>query len=106
VKVAVRGFRLNPMGLDKTPRKGWGNLHFRIDGGKYDTPHYAGANGRLAVRLGVAGKYSPAVTPDITYTGLPPGKYSLVASLANNDLSETGIRARVVSACGADRRRL
>src|SRR6266568_1457426 len=35
VKVVVRGFKLDPIGLDKAPRKGWGNLHFRMDGGKY-----------------------------------------------------------------------
>jgi len=68
-----------------------------MDGGKYDTAQYAGANGKLAVRLGIAGRYSPAVTPTITYTRLPPGKYVLVASLANNDLSDTGVHARVVS---------
>jgi hypothetical protein len=96
VRVAVTGFKLDPTALDKAPRRGRGNLHFRMDGGKYDTPRYAGANGKLAVRLGVAGKYSPAVKPEITYSGLPPGRHSLVASLANNDLSETGVRAQVV----------
>jgi hypothetical protein len=96
VRVAVKGFKLDPTGLDKRPRKGYGNLHFRMDGGRYDAPRYAGANGKLAVRLGVAGKYAVAVTPSITYARLPPGRHTLVVSLANNDLSETGVRAVVV----------
>jgi hypothetical protein len=94
--VAVMGFNLDGADLDKTPRKGRGNVQFTMDGGKYDTPRYAGANGKLAVRLGVAGKYSVAVMPSITYTGLPRGKHTLVAALANNDLSQTGVRAQIV----------
>lgn len=96
VNVAVTGFMLDQRDLDKAPQKGKGIVLFSIDGGKYDTAQYAGANGKLAVRLGIAGRYSPAVTPTITYTRLPPGKYVLVASLANNDLSDTGVDARVV----------
>jgi hypothetical protein len=34
--------------------------------------------------------------PSITYTGLPRGKHTLVAALANNDLSQTGVRAQIV----------
>jgi hypothetical protein len=96
VNVAVTGFMLDPRELDKAPQKGKGIVLFSMDGGKYDTAHYAGANGKLAVRLGIAGKYSPAVTPTITYSQLPPGKHTLAASLANNDLSDTGVHARVV----------
>lgn len=96
VNVAVTGFALDPRHLDKAPEKGKGIVLFSMDGGKYDTAHYAGANGKLAVRLGIAGKYSPAVTPTITYSRLPPGVHTLVASLANTDLSSTGVRARVV----------
>jgi hypothetical protein len=96
VVVSVKDFKLDAAALDKAPRQGYGNLQFRMDGGKYDTPRYSGANGKLAVRLGVAGKYSPSVTPRITYSALPPGKHTLVASLANNDLSETGVQTRVV----------
>jgi hypothetical protein len=96
VNVAVTGFMLDPRDLDKAPEKGKGIVLFSMDGGKYDTGHYAGANGKLAVRLGIAGKYSPAVTPTITYSRLPPGEHTLVASLANTDLSDTGVHARVV----------
>lgn len=96
VRVVVRRFKLDPARLDKAPRQGEGNLQFRMDGGKYDTPRYAGANGRLAVRLGLGGKYSLAVTPEMTYTGLPRGRHTLVVFLANNDLSQTGVRGQVV----------
>ena len=96
VNVVVTGFMLDPRDLDKAPKKGKGIVLFSMDGGKYDTARYAGANGMLAVRLGIAGKYSPAVTPTITYSRLPPGKHTLVASLANTDLSDTGVHARVV----------
>jgi hypothetical protein len=96
VKVAVTSFKLDPTNLDKAPENGHGALLFTMDGGRFDTPRHAGANGRLAVRLGIAGKYSPAVRPEITYKGLPPGRHTLVAALVNNDLSRTGVRARVV----------
>jgi hypothetical protein len=95
VKVAVTGFKLDAPNLDKAPEHGHGTLLFSMDGGRFDTPRYAGTNGRLAERLGVAGKYSPALRPEITYAGLPRGRHVLVASLANNDLSQTGVRARV-----------
>jgi plastocyanin len=41
----------------------------------------------------VDGKYSPSVTPSITYRGLPPGKHKLEVYLANNDHSNTGVEA-------------
>jgi len=95
VKVAVTGFKLDATALDKAPKKGRGNLLFSMDNGRFDTPRYSGTNGQLAARLGVAGKYSPAVQPEITYSGLPRGRHTLVVSLANNDLSQTGVRARL-----------
>ena len=53
----------------------------------------SGANGKLAVTLGVQGKYSPSVTPSITYKGLPPGKHRLEVYLANNDHTNTGVES-------------
>ena len=73
---------------------GEGHLHFSMDGGKFDHPKYSGANGQLAVKLGVDGKYSPSVTPTITYKGLPKGKHVLEVYLANNDHSNTGVEGR------------
>ena len=70
-----------------------GHLHFSMDKGKYDYPKYSGANGKLAVKLGIAGKYSPAVTRTITYSNLPKGTHTLVAFLANNDHSAVGPKA-------------
>jgi hypothetical protein len=65
-----------------------------MDNGKYDQPQYSGANGQLAVKLGVAGKYSPSVTPTITYKGLPKGKHELEVYLANNDHTNAGPEAK------------
>lgn len=96
VQVVVRGFRLDARHLDQAPRKGRGHLQFRLDGGRFDRARYSGASGRLAARLGVAGRFSPAVRPTITYQRIPAGRHTLVVSLANNDLSETGVRARTV----------
>ena len=92
-KVKLSGFTLSPSTVGKPPKAGQGHLHFEMDGGKYDLPKYSGANGDLAVKLGVQGKYSPSVTPTITYTSLPAGKHTLVVYLANNDHSEAGPKA-------------
>jgi hypothetical protein len=100
VRVSITGFKLDPSSLDKAPKRGHGIIEFTMDGGKYDKPRYAGASGTLAARLGVAGKYSPAVTPEITYAGLPSGRHVIVAALANNDLSQTGVSARVAFTVG------
>ena len=70
-----------------------GHVHFSLDGGKYDYPKYSGANGDLAVQLGVDGMYSPATEPSITYSGLPAGEHTLEVDLVNNDHSETGTTA-------------
>jgi hypothetical protein len=94
VKVKLTGFTLAPKQVGKPPQQGQGHLHFSMDGGKFDHPKYSGANGQLAVKLGVDGKYSPSVTPTITYKGLPKGKHELEVYLANNDHSDTGVEAK------------
>ena len=94
-KVKVSGFKLAPQNVGKPAKQGEGHLHFSMDGGKFDQPKFSGANGKLAVKLGVNGKYSPSVTPTITYTGLSKGTHNLEVYLANNDHSNTGVEARV-----------
>src|SRR3954452_4934717 len=98
VRVAVRvsGFRLDGKDVGKAPKRGFGHLHFRMDGGKYNRARYSRTGGALATRLGVAGRYSVATSPSITYERLPAGRHTLVVTLANNDLSETGVHARTV----------
>ena len=86
---------LDPKDVGKQKKPNTGHLHFQMDGGKFDYPRYSGANGKLAVTLGIAGKYSPAVLPTITYRHLPPGKHRLVVFLANNDHSPVGASASV-----------
>jgi plastocyanin len=93
-RVKLSGFTLDPKAVGKKPVEGHGHLHFSLDGGKYDHPKYSGANGKLAVQLGVDGKYSPSVTPTIVYSNLPEGKHELEVYLANNDHSDTGVEAR------------
>lgn len=92
--VRVTGVTLSPETVGEPARVGEGHLHFSLNGGKYDYPEYSGANGRLAVKLGVQGKYSLALRPTITYKNLPPGKYTLVVQIANNDHSLTGTSDR------------
>jgi hypothetical protein len=93
--VKLSNFKLDPKDVGKAPQPGKGHLHFSMDGGKFDYPKYSGANGMLAKKLGVTGKYSPSVTPTITYTGLPKGKHTLKVALANNDHSDAGATATV-----------
>jgi hypothetical protein len=91
-KVKIVKFKLAPSQVGKPAKQSEGHLHFSLDGGKYDYPKYSGANGKLATSLGVQGKYSPSVTPTITYKGLPAGKHKLVVYLANNDHTNTGVQ--------------
>ena len=93
--VKLRNFELDAKEVGKMKKAHMGNLHFSMDNGKYDHPRYSGANGQLAVMLGTAGKYSPAVKPSITYANLPRGKHTLVVMLANNDHSLAGPKASV-----------
>jgi hypothetical protein len=89
-RVNLDNFTLDAADVGKAPADGKGHLHFSLDNGKYDTPEYSGANGKLAKQLGVDGKYSPAVMPTITYTGIPAGRHTLKVELANNNHSPAG----------------
>jgi hypothetical protein len=91
--VKLTSFKICATCVGKTNGMNQGHLHFSLDGGKFDYPKYSGANGKLAVKLGIAGKYSPAVLPTITYKNLPKGKHTLKAFLANNDHSANGAKA-------------
>lgn len=86
-------FAIDAMDVGKARMSGKGHLHFALDGGKFDYPKYSGANGQLAVKLGIAGKYSPAVTRSITYKHLPAGMHTLTVFIVNNDHSNTGAKA-------------
>jgi hypothetical protein len=93
-KVKISNFKIAPNQVGKVAKQGEGHLHFALDEGKYDFPKYSGANGKFAVKLGVQGKYSPSLTPTITYKGLPPGQHKLEVYLANNDHTNTGVEAK------------
>jgi hypothetical protein len=93
--VKLTNFTLDPKAVGKQKVANRGHLHFQMDHGTFDYPKYSGANGQLAVKLGIAGKYSPSVTPSITYKHLPKGKHTLFVFLANNDHSPVGPRASV-----------
>ena len=90
VKVSLNDFTINAASVGKAPVAGEGHLHFQMDGGKYDHPKYSGANGDLAVKLHVDGKYSPSVTPGITYTNLPKGEHTLKVFLVDNVHTDLG----------------
>ena len=89
-------FTIDGKNVGKANMAGMGHLHFSVDGGKYDYEKYSGANGALAAKLGIAGKYSPSVTPSVTYTGLPKGKHTAMVFIVNNDHSNTGSSAKLV----------
>jgi hypothetical protein len=91
--VTLSNFELDPKDVGKKPQLGKGHLHFSLDGGKFDFPKYSGPNGKLAKQLGVTGKYSPSVEPQITYKGIPKGKHTIKVDLANNDHSPAGASA-------------
>lgn len=92
-EVKLQNFEIDAVNVGKAAEKNKGHLHFSLDGGKFDHPKYSGANGQLAVKLGVDGMYSPSTEPKITYSGLPKGKHTLEVDLANNDHSPTGASA-------------
>jgi hypothetical protein len=94
-KIALKNFKLSPQTVGQAPRPGQGHVHFKMDEGKFDFPKYSGPNGELAKKLGVQGKYSPSVTPTITYKHLPPGKHELEVYLANNNHTNVGVEAKV-----------
>jgi hypothetical protein len=93
VKVKLTNFKIDPASVGKSPQPGVGHLHFAMDGGKYDNSKYSGPNGKLAEQLGVDGKYSPSLAPEIVYSNLPPGKHKLEVYLANNNHTPTGVEA-------------
>jgi hypothetical protein len=95
VKVALEDFNISAKTVGQAPRPGQGHLHFTLDDGKFDVPKYSGKNGQLGKKLGVAGKYSPALAPTITYKGLPKGKHELKVDLANNNHTNVGVDAKV-----------
>src|SRR3954468_1903849 len=85
VTVATKNFKIDAKDVGKKPIAGRGHEHFSMDKGKYDFPKYSGANGKLAVQLGVQGKYSPSVNNKVTYTGLPKGKHTVTVFLVRNN---------------------
>jgi hypothetical protein len=93
--VELRDFTIDAKDVGEVVKPQMGHLHFSMDNGTYDHPRYSGANGQLALMLGTAGKYSPAVEPTITYANLPKGKHTLVVMLVNNDHSQAGPQASV-----------
>ena len=95
VKIGLKNFTIDGANVGKANAANTGHVHFALDGGKFDFPKYSGANGDLAVKLGIAGKYSPSVTPGITYSNLPKGNHTLAVYLVNNDHSNTTSAAAV-----------
>lgn len=118
VKVEVENFQMAPRHFGRDPRLAEGHIRFalnrvpdcvepeklqralesplgtgRLTGRSFDFPRYAGPNGVLAQRIGVAGLYSPATKPEIYYSDLPPGFYRLVINLAQNDGGTTPFNA-------------
>lgn len=92
VTAKLADFAIDAKNVGKVNMDGMGHLHFSLDGGKYDYEKYSGANGALAAKLGIAGKYSPSVM----YTVLPRGKHTAMVFIVNNNHSNTGSSAKLV----------
>jgi hypothetical protein len=90
VRISTAYFTIDAKDVGKSPKAGKGHEHFSLDGGKFDFPKYSGANGKLAQQLGVQGMYSPSVTNQVTYKGLPKGKHTIVVHLVKNNHSNYG----------------
>lgn len=84
VTIRTKNFTIDTKDVGKKPKAGKGHEHFQMDGGKRDFPKYSGANGKLAVQLGVQGKYSPSVNNKVTYKGLAKGKHKVTVFLVRN----------------------
>ena len=100
-EVELDGFEIDAVNVGKANEQDKGHIHFSLDGGKFDHPKYSGANGELAVKLGVDGMYSPSTEPSITYSGIPAGEHTLEVDLVNNDHSETGTSATTTFTVGS-----
>ena len=85
VMVKTKAFTIDTKDVGKKAKAGKGHEHFAMDGGKYDYPKYSGANGKLAQKLGVQGKYSPSVNNKVVYTGLPKGAHKVTVFLVRNN---------------------
>ncbi len=92
-RVKLTNFTIDAKAVGQSPVPNRGHLHFSVDDGKFDYPKYSGANGKLAVKLNVDGKYSPAVAPVIAYRHLPKGKHKVEVYLANNNHTNIGPEA-------------
>jgi hypothetical protein len=92
-RVLVRGFRLGGSQRAEGDAPS-GHLHFILDGGRFDEPRFAGANGRKALRIGVNGYYSPADRPTITYQHIPRGIHVLEVVLAARNQTPTAVNAK------------
>jgi len=99
--VKLEDFAIAPSKVGGSNSSGKGHLHFSLDAGKYDYPKYSGANGALAKKLGVEGKYSPSVKPTITYKNIPAGEHTLTVNIANNDHSDEGAQASTTFMVGS-----
>jgi hypothetical protein len=92
VRVALAGFTLERRESGPGSAKpGRGELEFALDEGRFDEPQYAGRNGQLALRLGVNGYYSPAFSPQITYSGIPTGRHAITVRLADGTGTPTDV---------------
>lgn len=95
VRVRVTGFRIERPARTADSRSRVGHLHFSLDAGRFDQPRYSGANGRMALDLGVNGFYSPAYRPTIVYRDIPRGRHRLRVELVSGDDRAIGVGATV-----------
>ena len=95
IVVEVKNFTLSAAHFGEKPAKGEGHLLFSLDRGKFDHPKYAGANGRLAAKIGLEAKFSPAVKTKIVYRHIPEGSHTVVVYLAANDHRKLGPKAKL-----------
>lgn len=83
------GFTTVAPAKDKKNIAGQGHIIWQLDGGEFDTPQYA-AYAKLAVSLGITGKYTASPGATMHYKNLPAGQHRLTAYTANNDNTAAG----------------
>ncbi len=68
----------------------YGYLRIALDNGRYDEPYYTGVGGRLGVRSGVNGFYTPVHGHRLRYRDIPGGWHTVEVTAVSQNSSSAG----------------